>query len=427
MSRAHLFLLGVLAAPLPVRAVAPVTVVVHGMDPAAVESTWLQQNGPAEAPRFVAVDEVFDPGSAVVLLGDPAVVGCVGERRPASDLAAMNEHVIESLTDMEYLAAATVVENTTRLLPCLTEPPVAEVLGQHHFLRGIVAFEAEGEQAAVDRFEEALLVSPFLQWNELYPPTVRPAFEAAVTSAIHAKKAFVSVSERILEEGALWIDGLPVDRRTRTTTLYAGTHLVQWRGEGQDLRSWSVDAEPGQSLTLVHRADAIDEVLTGRAGPEVTRYVRERVLAPVEQGPEGSLVVAQEADIVLFHRYDVAAARWTLADVRDLLDYRTRGRQLRNTGVALTAGGLVLGVVGAVVGGLAALETELIRYSIEEADDRQAEFLASAPDYARAQQIQRAGISFLVVGGAASLSGIPMQIVGNKRKQAHGVGKRRRR
>ncbi len=60
------------------------------------------------------------------------------------------------------------------------------------------------------------------------PPLVKPSFDAAVKSAISAEKAFLSVSEGILTEGALWLDGLAVDPRTRTTTGYEGTHLGQW-------------------------------------------------------------------------------------------------------------------------------------------------------------------------------------------------------
>jgi len=418
------------------------TVVVHGMDPTDVASTWLLQNGPSEDPRFVSIDEVFPPSQTVVPLGDATVSGCEGERQPASALEAANEVVIDDFTNMEYLAAAASVERNQELLPCLNGAPRVEVLAQHHFLRGIVAYEAEGPQAAVERFEEALLVSPFLQWNELYPPTVRPSFEEAVKSAISAERAFITMSAEILEEGTLWLDGLAVDSRTRTSTLYAGTHLVQWKPTDGELLSWSVEAGPGQSLTLVHRRDAVRELLTGRAGAEVTTFARDRVLAPVERAG-GSLIVAQEDEIVLFHRYSQEEGRWRLADVRDLLEYRREGQRMRTAGQAMTIGGAILGLVG---GGLAiggAVSQDTIRSQIEIALDEshpeyegvvaedveavggpQAYFRAWGGPYRTAQSIEQAGSVLSIVGGGFTIAGIPLQIIGSKRAKAHGVGKR---
>lgn len=58
---------------------------------------------------------------------------------------------------------------------------------------------------------------------------------------------------------------------------------------------------------------------------------------------------------MLFHRYDAGQGEWQLADVRDLLDCRQRGRRMRTGGAAMTAGGVVFGIAGRVVSSVAAL------------------------------------------------------------------------
>ena len=439
MTRSATFLLALL---LPVTAAAadPATVVVHDLDPTDVESTWLQQNGLAEQPRFVSIQEVFPEDAPVVLLGEVEVRVCAGEPLGEGALDELNEQVIDSFTDMEYLAAASAVERTADVLPCLTLPPPVESLGQHHFLRGVVAFEAEGPDAATDRFEEALLVSPFLQWDELYPPTVRPSFEAAVQSAISAERAFVSVSERILDDGELWLDGLALDKRTRTTTLYAGTHLVQWKPTDGPLLTWSVEAGPGHSLTLVHRDDAIEATLTGQAGVEVSTYVRNQVLAPVERGDSGSLVAAQEDEIILFHRFDAARGEWQLADVRDLLEYRAAGRRLRTTGRAMTVGGLLLGLTGVGLQIASSATADGYRRDIQKVSEQPRDSLneellelfgglrgyynSFTAEYATAQQVHNAAGVLSITGLGVAIAGIPLQIMGDKRSKAHGIGKR---
>ncbi|MCO4768676.1 MAG: hypothetical protein KDA24_01505 [Deltaproteobacteria bacterium] len=441
MSRFALLLL--LLFPASAVAADAATVVVHDLDPTTVESTWLQQNGLAEQPRFVSIGEVFPEDAPVILLGGVDVTTCPDESARGKTLATMNEQVIDSFTDMEYVAAAAAVERTATVLSCLTDVPSVESLGQHHFLRGIVAYEAIGPDAASDRFEEALLVSPFLQWDELYPPTVRPSFEAAVKSAISAERAFVSVSGRILDEGELWLDGLALDKRTRTTTLYAGTHLVQWKPTDGELLAWSVVAEPGESLVLVHRTDAVEQVLSGRADPEVANYTRSQVLAPVEQGAGGSLIAAEEDEILLFHRYDAAGGVWQLADVRDLLEYRKSGRRLQSAGTAMTIGGLIVGITGAVLGGATTGRANKIKEDIRattrldpESDDyegiiedygsMQGYYNGWTADYATVQQVNNSAGVLSFTGLGLAIAGIPLQIIGNKQAKAHGVGKRKK-
>lgn len=119
---------------------------------------------------------------------------------------------------------------------------------------------------------------------------------------------------------------------------------------------------------------------------------------------------------MLFHRYDAGQGEWQLADVRDLLDYRQRGRRMRTGGTAMTVGGVVFGIAGRVVSSVAVLEGADIRREITNSPYQRAELVArrrrdcgdSASDSGRqacegprcgdeAQEVARACAGFICV------------------------------
>ncbi len=438
-----------LAAPSPAQAEAAPTVVVFGDEPgsteAAVRSAWEQQEGQLPGVRFVPVDAVFPPTSNVVLLGDARVERCTGEPTSPADLTALNRKALDLLAEMEYLSAATSLAAADRLIPCLNGAPRPMDLAAYHMLRGIVAFETDGAEEASARFEEGLLVSPFLQWDQRFPPSVKPAFDAAVKSAISTERAFLSVSEGILEGGALWLDGLAVDERTRTTTIYEGTHLLQWKEQDGPVASWILRARAQDSLILMHRRDAVVALLSGRADPILSAFARDQVLAPVDRGPQSGFVVAEVADVLLFHRFDGAEGTWTRADVHAIENYRAAGRRMRNGGIGASIGGGVLAVLGVVnlfVGGFTAADIEdEIRngydpefYDLTDPEDAAAlaegplaRFNNSQANYRSAVQQAEFGITIGIVGTLLSIGSVPVLVAGDGRAQAMGLNRKARR
>lgn len=434
-----LLLLGLLTSS--AQAAEPVTVVLHGAgaDDRAVRDAWLRQGYTDTATRFTSTDELF-PEGPVVLLGDSEVATCEGEPTTPADLDAFNDSIVDSLAEMEYLTASTRLEGAEPLIACLSEPPDPQALGLYHFLRGVVAFHAEGPGVATDRFEEALLASPFLQWDARYPPTVRPAFDAAVSSAMAGEKAFVGVSGRIVEEGTLWIDGVGVDRRTRTTTVYEGTHLLQWRSPEGVTRSWLVFSEGGETLALAHRTDAEQALLTGRADPLLTGWAWDRVFAPVEE-QVGRLFAAQDVEgVYAFHHLDALGGRWILADAGRLARYRSRGRNLRSVGIGVSIGGLVLTGLGIGV----SVDTLVRANHFEEAIQSGFAIDPSADDADEAYNDVRSNVGTLltersdlrsnltagwtlgIVGGVFTLGGIPLQVIGDQKARGVGFGRNRK-
>ena len=429
-------LAGVVAGLATVAAAGPApTVVVYSGDEDLTRSAWMQQHGGADGVRFVPIDDVLPGPSNAVLLGDALVVSCEGEGVSPAELTTLNRDALDQLAMMEYLDAATSLQRADTMMPCLSGAPRPMDLAAYHMLRGIVAFETDGPEEASARFEEGLLVSPFLQWDERFPPSVKPSFDAAVKTAIAAERGFLSVSSRILGGGALWLDGLAVDPRTRTTTVYEGRHLVQWSEAGGAVQSWMVEVRGGDSLVLVHRADAGRALLTGAAGPLLSRFGRDRVLAPVERGP-GALMVAEEGAVVLFHRFDATAGAWIRADVDAIEDFRADGRRLRNAGVALAIGGGVMAIVGVVdllVGGsrLATIDKDVRGADItqpEVGDDVGPIEVFNNQRGARASAANqvRFGLTFGIVGSALSLGSIPVVVIGEGRAHALGLHRARR-
>ncbi len=443
MTRSLLVALALLATPALVQAEEAPTIVVFAENPPLlnaedfVRSAWVQQQGDVPGVRFVSADAVFPAAQSAVFLGDAEVRGCEGDSTSPADLTALNRKALDLLAEMEYLSASTSLAEADRLIPCLTGAPRPMDLAAYHMLRGIVAFETDGPEEASARFEEGLLVSPFLQWDERFPPSVKPAFDAAVKTAIAAEKAFLSVSDGILEGGSLWLDGLAIDPRTRTTTVYEGTHLLQWKQRDAPVVSWVVQAGAGNSLILMHRGDALQALLHGSADRVLSEYAWNQVLAPVERGPESSLFVAESAGVVLFHRFDPGTRGWELADVDAVEDYREGGRRLRNAGIVSSIGGGVMAIVG-----LATLFDGAILLSAVDKDIRDAALTSDSDDDAGgpieafnngqadfrtgAQQIEF-GLTFGVVGSLLSIGSVPIIAIGEGQAHALGLNRKARR
>ena len=443
MIRILLIALALILAPTLAQAEEPPTIVVFADNPplvdaeAFVRSAWTQQQGEVPGVRFVSANVVFPPAQSAVFLGDADVRGCEGEPTSPADLTALNRKALDLLAEMEYLSASTSLAEADRLIPCLSGAPRPMDLAAYHMLRGIVAFETDGAEEASARFEEGLLVSPFLQWDERFPPSVKPAFDAAVKTAIAAEKAFLSVSEGILEGGALWLDGLAIDPRTRTTTVYEGTHLLQWKQADAPVVSWVVNAGAGDSLILMQRGDALQALLRGRADRVLSDYAWTQVLAPVERGPESSLFVAESAGIVLFHRFDRPTDSWVLADVDAVEDYRARGRRLRNAGIVASISGGVMAIVGVV----SVFDGAVLMYQVDQ-DIRRAALTSDSDDDALgpvevfnnaqadhrsgAQQVEF-GLTFGVVGSLLSIGSVPIIAIGEGQAHALGLNRKARR
>ncbi len=389
----------------------------------AVRQAWMQQRGHDDGVRFVSVDAVFDPTAPAIVLGDATAVPCERELGGVEEFGRLNDAVFDLVLDQDYLPAVGALAKVEALLPCLSEVPSADVMAGFHFMRGLVAYYASGPDAATSRFEEALLVSPFLQWDTTWPPVVKPTFDAAVAGALQAKSALLSLSPSMVEAGSFWLDGRSVDARTRTSTLYEGTHVLQWRPEGGSVTSWVVEVDAGHFVTVVHRGDAVASLLSGHADPGVTAFARAQVLAPVEQQAGATLVVAEPWEVTLFHRQDPLSGRWELADLDAIERWRQSGRRMRNTGI-----GMILGGIGAAGIGIATVAGGVEQaWEIEDDlfDEDGYGFLSDLtllqPAYARAQAQVRVGWTLSFVGAAVSLAGIPVGIVGEQRTRATGL------
>ncbi len=425
-------LLPLLALLLPAPALA-VTAVVY--DPAvgehAVSTAWLEQHGHDGDVRYIPVDDVFAPDRPAILLGDVEARPCAGEPADRAAFQSLSAEADDAAFGMDYLLAATTLERLYRLLPCLSEVPDADELSHFHLLRGVVAFYAQGEAVASQRFEEALLVTPFLQWDRRYPPDIRPAFSIRAGATPSR-----SVSPRIVEEGTFTVNGLAFDPRTRTANLYAGSHLLQWTPTGGATTTWVVEVKGGQFITLVHRQDAVESLLAGRADAGVTEFAMARVLAPVEREAVSAVAVAEAWEVMLFHRYDPATKDWQLADLRAIEIWRQSGRGMRGAGIGLIAGGVLSGVVGALIGGRGAYIAEGVVNDAEEHWQPTADGgLRWAPlselgdgssRYASAQGEVRVGLALGVVGGALAVGGVPLTVAGDRRARAAGLSASRK-
>ncbi len=388
------------------------------------KKAWMLQFGDDIGVRWTSVSEVFSDDEPVTVLGGGSRHECTRKAAGTQALEAATHAIVSEVTRMNYDTAGLAIDRARDMLPCLTRAPSPELLAGFHFMRGIVAFYAEGTAKASERFQEALLVSPFLQWDTRYPPPVKPSFEGAIAGAMTAPTAFLSISPRVTKEGRLWLNGVEVDLRTRTRSLYSGTHLIQWApDDATDTTNWVLDLKEGTSVAIVARRDAVDGLLAGDADAAVTEFTQAQILAPVERKAGSTLYVARSGEPVQFHGYDPLGSRWRPVDALSLKRHVSNGKRLQGIGVGLTILGSVFAGVGA---GLYAHQRgearrlEAIILPDQNRPGQREDYDKHIGEHTLHTQQANNGGFLGIVGGTLLLGGVPLAIIGSRR--AAGAG-----
>ncbi len=372
------------------------------------------QFGAGADPDLLDLSQLLAGYGKAQLLGQVAPEPCAGE---ATAPAAFDELVARASGSVAYVDHADAAE-ALRLahgsLACLTGPVSPDSLSRYYFLRGMVAFHQQGPAAARREFRAGLLVSPFLQWDPLFPPDAMPSFEAALADALKADRAFLSISPGTFDGGRVWLDGVKVDPRTRTTPIFAGVHLIQWAPERGPFRTFAAGVAGGADAELVTTQDLASNFVS-RTGSRIQLDFVEGLVRTGREAGSGALVTAQPGPVVLFHRREPGQEEWKLADLAAGEARIAGARRTQTAGGVLIAAGVASAVVGAVLAGTAAAESSSIHarlFSGSAAGASSADFEALSPLYAAQQDQGRAGWALAISGGVLTSTGIPIVIGG---------------
>lgn len=337
---------------------------------------------------FRPLDEVLPPGQRLFVLGPVSPLPCALEFPVTAQ--AFTNLVRDGTTALAWLEFATVEGTLVRAgnaLPCLDSVADRESLSRYQLLRGVSAFYSRGPASARAEFRQGLLVSPFLQWDPDHPPEAEEAFRQAVGDALRTGRGLLSIAEGVVSEGTLWIDGEPVDSRTRTRDLFEGLHLLQW-GTSDRFVTLQTPIAAGQEAGLAHRSDLARALTTREAGRLTEAWLADRLDAQAAKGGwEDVVVVGESGGSLLFHRYLPGERVWVEARPEDLLRRIEDGRRMRSQGLTIGLGGAAVALLGVgmtwagLVNGL----------------DRPAEALSAT-----------VGLVLVGVGGAGTLAGIPL-------------------
>jgi hypothetical protein len=380
----------------------------------------LQHDGP-ELPAPLEVGVLLQDDGQLLVLGDARLRPCAGAPTAPEAFESHVEAAASAVAYVDYDAGAAALGAAHESLPCLSGPVSPEALSRYYFLRGLVAYYRSGPEQAQQEFRAGLLVSPFLQWDPVFPPDALPAFEAALADALKAERAFLSLSQGALAGGRLWLDGVEVDRRTRTTPIFAGTHLFQWSPDGGEPWTFVGRVDGGGTTELVVRDDLAQGFLDRTGSPIQLAFMDGRVKARLDEANR-SAVLAEPAPVPLFHRFDPESETWQLADVHALEVRVEAGRRQRRAGGGLIAAGIAASVAGSLWAIASSSQAETIRQDLFGAGDQgttDGQFETLEPRYASLQAQTRTGWVLAGVGGAAVVAGIPILAVGSKAPRPH--------
>ena len=337
----------------PARAATTLVLFEPGHDPEAalaeVRLAWRAQKGrfALQLVEFRPLARLLPPEQRLFLLGPGRSLPC-HEDFPVSAEAFTNlvREGAGSLAYLEFDRVQETLDLASRSLPCLSGVAERPALSRYHLLRGVSAFYSQGGKAARDEFRRGLLVSPFLQWDDRLPPDAEEAFAEAVSDALRTGRGMLGISSGVVTEGTLWLDGDPVDPRTRTRDLFEGLHLLQW-GTSDRFVTLQIPVEAGQGIGLAHRSDLL-EALTSREADRLTEWwIADRLDLEASAGGFVEVIIAAaDAEHVLFHRYEPRSRTWDEARGEELRAQIERGRRMRDQGLAIGLGGAAVTLLG---------------------------------------------------------------------------------
>jgi hypothetical protein len=372
---------------------------------------WRQQAlDRRDAPRLRHLSSLLSSLPGVELVGGGESVACPGSPVTA---AGFEEGLEQALGHVQYVQLDEARQQLRRLdllLSCLTDVLPREALAQISYLQGVAAGYGGDSDAAREGFRRALVVSPTLDWDPRFPPSLKAVFDEAGREALRSASAQYEVAQGAGESSDVYIDGRQLSGRWGGGTLAVGQHLVQWRRDGA-MVTRALVLEPGDTFTVLAREDVASALLGGVGPGAAVERARGLLVRAAADVGVSTIQLVEFGDQDLLHAFAAASGAWSVADEgRVQLQARRRRAAQAGGGVAAAGGGtLAAGVVLGAVGFVLAGETASANATSPPTD--QATWDERNSEYTTRRDAAQVGYVLAAVGGAAMAVGLPIAAV----------------
>jgi hypothetical protein len=249
----------------------------------------------------------------------------------------LGESIMVISSDVEDVELERALEHSMaalEALDCQTEPVSAMLLTNLLQIIGAVQLYSDDADAAAKTFAWAVNASPTMKLSESYGEEALAIYRNAQVQAFASQSASLTVTGDV----EAWVNGNPLPTGS-AQELLPGTHLVQWRQEGQPMTARVIDLLEGVD-TKIALAPGLEmppelQAPVTVALPTDTRsrwLFRSTSLASIAGGT--FLVVLASQSHELFDKE---------MDPDDLPELQTRTNALASTGIILVASGLAVG------------------------------------------------------------------------------------
>lgn len=348
-------------------------------------TAWLGAMAAQAGPISVGLPELLS-GSPPTLSGGGSLATCAGDARTLADLEEVLARVEGHLNYAELEAAGEALAEARAVALCLGEPLPGNLVARVSFLAGVRAWLAADRVAAEGHFLEALRLRETLAWDPAFAPEMRQPFEVARQRRRDDPSSWLRVVP-VLEEGRLWVDGLPVDDPLGQVSLGPGLHYVQLGGP-----IWTtlvVDLPPA-GASVLWLPQEIDATASDWVDDADRRADLEGLLSLAL--PAGTTVTLT-TDVAVWQG-QVGSQAWVPVE-----QVRHRWRWVGLGGLAVAGGSLVVGGTGYA----ATWQARGDSYDARERDDW-SDYQLATQRHAISAQVYRIGL--VGVGGGLALAGV---------------------
>lgn len=334
----------------------------------------------------------------------PTADTCTGSSRPLTELEDALADAEAAVQMLDYAAATAKLAAVEALLCTSTEPVPVETLARIPFLQGVVAFYAQGPEAARLPFRRAAEILPGMEWDTAYPPDPQQVFLLGAGDALHSPRGSIDLDPTI-HPATIFVDGREIPSGEATLDLPVGQHLIQLAPVGGELAGALIVLHDGGHALVQARETTLARIAADR---EANSDVYAMLASAAVAGGYGEMVVMRDIGAGTVEWFNAIDGEWKTVSLAAGQQLRAASREMGLGGAMAAAGAGVL-IAGVAInaahrGAAADLEAQV------GGSWGMYEQLAAEHETHRTRA--GVGVGLAIGGGALLAAGIPMLIHG---------------